>query len=393
MIEILLVDDRPDGLLAMEAVLSCAEYSIVKAGSGHEALAALYDHDFAVVLLDVQMPVMDGFETARLIRQYGPAKETPILFITAINKDSHHISRGYEAGAIDYLFKPIDPEILKCKVKIFVELYEARQKLKKMNEELELRVQQRTSELIEANKELEQFVYIASHDLQEPLRKIIIFGDRVKEHFGDKIADVPRDCLERMRKAGIRMKTVIEDLLVFSKTSAKELTFEKIDLHETIGEMLSDLEVKILQAGALIEIGDLPVVTANRSQLRHLFQNLFLNSIKFSKKGEEPRIFIGSEVRDGFVDIYVRDNGIGFDEKYLESIFKLFQRLHSQTEYEGSGIGLAICQKIARQHGGRITARSKPGEGATFIVSLPCETEPKAAAQESPRVVAAKESA
>src|SRR5262245_23323944 len=126
MVDILLVDDRSYGLLALEAVLTCPEYNLVKATSGQEALASLYGHDFAVILLDVQMPVMDGFETARLIRQFAPARETPIIFITAINKDAHHISQGYESGAIDYLFKPINPEILKSKVKIFVELYQAR---------------------------------------------------------------------------------------------------------------------------------------------------------------------------------------------------------------------------------------------------------------------------
>ncbi len=284
MVDILLVDDTPYGLLALEAVLASPEYNLIKAESGPAALAKLYGHDFAVILLDVQMPVMDGFETARLIRKYEPAREIPIIFVTAISKDSHNISRGYESGAVDYLFKPIDPYILRSKVKVFVELYHARQAMKKMNEELEERVRQRTSELVQINKELEQFAYIASHDLQEPLRKIIIFSERLNENSARQLDNMGKDHLERIHKASLRMKTVIEDLLVFSKVNTKELTFEKMDLRQTIQEMLSDLEIKIAQENAKIEIGELPVLIANKSQIRHLFQNLILNAIKFSKK-------------------------------------------------------------------------------------------------------------
>ncbi len=376
MTDILLVDDRPDGLLAMEAVLRCPEYNLVKASSGHEALAAVYDHDFAVILLDVQMPVMDGFETATLIRQYEPAHETPIIFVTAINKDSHHISRGYESGAIDYLFKPIDPNILKSKVRIFVELCQTRQALKKNNEELERRVLERTSELLQTNKELEQFTYIASHDLQEPLRKIVIFTDRLKENQEKELSPAGVDYLDRIHKAGLRMKTVIEDLLAFSKIGAsKNAVFENVDLQETLREVLSDLEIRIQQEKAKIEISDMPRVVGNRPQIRHLFQNLILNSIKFSKKGEDPHVVIDSTSNHKFVDIYVKDNGIGFDEKYADRIFQPFQRLHSRHEYEGSGIGLSICQKIVNQHGGRISAHSKLGEGSIFTVQLPLVVE------------------
>lgn len=371
MVDILLVDDRPDGLMAMEAVLGHEGYNLVQASSGHEALASLYDHDYAVILLDVQMPVMDGFETARLIKQYAPARETPIIFVTAISKETHHIARGYESGAVDYLFKPFDPNILLSKVKIFVELYQARQFLAKTNETLELKVKERTAELTQINRELEQFAYVASHDLQEPLRKIITFSGRLQESFSAQLDEVGRDYLDRMHKAGTRMKTVIEDLLHFSRINAKDIPYEATDLKEIIMDVISDLEIKIAQQKAEIIIEDLPTVTANKSQLRHLFQNLILNSIKFSKKDQSPRIVINSQVDNEFAIIDVRDNGIGFDEKYLDRIFKPFQRLHGKNEYEGSGIGLSICQKIAQQHGGHITAKSTPGEGATFIITLP----------------------
>jgi signal transduction histidine kinase len=368
-VSILLVDDRADGLLAMQAVLTCPEYNLISASSGHEALAQLYDHVFAVILLDVQMPVLNGFETANLIRQYEPAKETPIIFVTAINKDQQHIAQGYESGAVDYLFKPFDPGILKSKVRVFVELFQTREKLRRSNAELEARVSERTAELLQSNKELEQFAYVASHDLQEPLRKIITYNEILQSKCTFEGAE--KDYFERMHKASLRMRTVIEDLLHFSRIGTKEVTFELVDLNEIVQEVIVDLEMKIADSSAKIDFKALPVVNGNRSQLRHLFQNLILNSIKFAKKDKPAVIVIGSRPDGQFYEMTVKDNGIGFNEKYLDRIFKPFQRLHPRHEYEGSGIGLSICQKIVQQHGGRITAKSSEGEGATFILTFP----------------------
>ncbi|MBI4549987.1 MAG: PAS domain S-box protein [Candidatus Omnitrophica bacterium] len=241
----------------------------------------------------------------------------------------------------------------------------AEQDIARYAEELRLR----NEELSNTNKELEQFAYISSHDLQEPLRKIISFSERVSSSADLKGSE--REYLERINAAGQRMKKVIEDLLQFSRLASGRVVFERTDLRQVLIELLADLDVKISESGARITLGDLPVIRANGAQIRHLFQNLILNSIKFAKKGTPPEISIQSQAKDGMFEIRVRDNGIGFDQKYADKVFQPFQRLHGKNEYEGTGIGLSICQKIVNYHRGEIRAESAEGRGATFIVTLP----------------------
>ncbi|HTL70599.1 MAG TPA: ATP-binding protein, partial [Candidatus Eisenbacteria bacterium] len=238
------------------------------------------------------------------------------------------------------------------------------------------------AELAQSNKDLEQFAYIASHDLQEPLRKIITFNERLKEEGHGRLTEEEKnDFFTRMSNAALRMKSVVEDLLQFSRASRSDILFERISLKATVDEVLSDLEVLIAQAKAKIEVKPLPEIEANRAQMHHLFQNLITNAIKFSKKDARPEISIESRVtNDGAAEILVRDNGIGFDEKYSDRIFKPFQRLHGRDEYEGTGIGLAIVDKIVQNHRGKITAKSRPNEGATFIITLPLVSPPPEAA-------------
>jgi signal transduction histidine kinase len=387
-VNILIVDDRADGLLALEAVLSEPGYNIVKASSGQEAVAQLFDRTYAVILMDVQMPGMDGFETARVIKQLNPSKDTPIIFITAINKDSAYISRGYESGAVDYIFKPFDPFMLLSKVRVFVELHRKTQVVKEQGELLlkyqterskqELQraadeLERSNDQLRQSNQDLGQFAFIAAHDLKEPLRKITMFIERLNEQT-DNLTDKQKDYFGRVQSAGKRMMMVIEDLLQYFRIAPGEVAFEDIDLKFVLQETVSDLEVLISDYGARIEIGEeFPQVRGNRSQMRHLFQNLITNAIKFGKKDVAPVIRIrGAVSADGrLAEISVADNGIGLDEKYAEKIFQPFQRLHSKSEYEGTGIGLSIAQKIVQNHGGSIRVKSSPGKGATFTVSFP----------------------
>lgn len=230
-------------------------------------------------------------------------------------------------------------------------------------------------ELKASNAELENFAYISSHDLQEPLRKIQSFGDRLKIIDGDKLSDQGKDYLERMQNAAERMQNLINDLLKFSRLSTKEEVFEKINLNIILKEVLEDLEVTIEKTNATIEFDELPVIEASPVQMRQLFQNLITNGIKFRKENEAPVIKISyrkkaaSHGSGEFVEIHFKDNGIGFEEKYNDRIFNIFQRLEGK-KYEGSGIGLAICRKICMKHGGNITAKSVVGEGAEFIVIL-----------------------
>ncbi|MCZ6624129.1 MAG: GAF domain-containing protein [Deltaproteobacteria bacterium] len=240
------------------------------------------------------------------------------------------------------------------------------------------------TKLEQSNRELQDFASVASHDLQEPLRKILAFGDRLKTKCSDALSDEGRNYLERMQNAAGRMQTLINDVLMFSRVTTKARPFVPVDLADVTREVLSDLEVRILQTGGSVELGSLPTIDADPTQMRQLLQNLIGNALKFHRQEVAPVIKIQGQFLNGqgrtsagsspakeLCQITVEDNGIGFDEKYLDRIFSVFQRLHGRSEYEGSGIGLAVCRKIVERHGGNITAISTRGQGSTFIVKLP----------------------
>jgi len=235
-------------------------------------------------------------------------------------------------------------------------------------------LREQAEKLERSNAELEQFAYVASHDLQEPLRKIQAFGDRLKSKCGADLNPDAQDCLKRMQSAAARMQTLIQDLLSLSRVSSQGQPFTPVDLGDVARTVVSDLEIRIEQLSARVEVGVLPVVPGDRVQLGQLLQNLIGNALKFHKPGVPPVVNVWSRAVDGQADvceIVVEDWGVGFDEKYLDRIFQIFQRLHGRSEYEGTGIGLAICRKIVERHGGAITASSTPGQGARFILTLP----------------------
>jgi len=238
-----------------------------------------------------------------------------------------------------------------------------------------------TKKLGQSNRDLEDFAFVASHDLQEPLRKIQAFGDRLKEKHGGGLGEEGRDYLERMQNAAIRMQTLIQALLTYSRVTTRPEPFSPGSLATPIREAISNLTSRIEQTGAKVDVGHLPVIESSPHQMEQLFQNLLSNSLKYRSE-EKPIIKVsGGHVKDPeskktvtggqWVRIFVEDNGIGFDEKYLDRIFQPFQRLHSRSQYEGTGMGLAICRKIVERHGGTITAKSTPGKGTTFIITLP----------------------
>jgi signal transduction histidine kinase len=261
--------------------------------------------------------------------------------------------------------------------------------LRSSNDQLERRVQERTIELNElntelerSNRELQDFAFVASHDLQEPLRKIQAFGDRLRTVQGPKLDDQGRDYLDRMSNAAGRMHTLINDLLGYSRVTTKAQPFRPTNLKSIASGVLDDLEARIEETGGKVVVGDLPTIDADELQMRQLLQNLIANALKFRKPDLPPTVEIacefpkdvaaGSEaMRNGSVRILVKDDGIGFDEKYLDRIFTPFQRLHGRGEYDGTGIGLAVCRKIVERHGGTLTATSAVGKGSTFIATLP----------------------
>lgn len=407
--KIMLVDDREDNLLSMETVLESDGYRFVKASSGRQVLKLLLtDLDFALILMDVQMPNLNGFETAALIYERERLRHIPIIFITANNYGEENLFKGYRAGAVDYIYKPVNPELLRVKVGVFVDLYRKNQrllaqeqKLVAINRSLELEINERIAseekvtelnkQLLEnitrleaANKDLDLFAFMASHDLQAPLRKIRMFSDRLLANSENVFGKEGRLYLTRIQEVSKRMQDLINDILRFSKISVENHNFEEVDLNQVVGEVLSEMDATIREKDAQVLIEDrLPVLPASTVLMGPLFSNLISNSIKYCKKNARPEVRIryeetsvsgtlnGLEADTRYGRIYIEDNGIGFDQKYADQIFDMFRRLHANAEYEGTGIGLALCKKIVEMHHGYISALGKPGEGAIFIVSLP----------------------
>jgi PAS domain S-box-containing protein len=248
----------------------------------------------------------------------------------------------------------------------------------------EEKIKEYIQRLEQSNRELDEFAYVASHDLQEPLRKVQTFGDRLRTKFADSLTQDGLDYLERMISASSRMQNLIDALLAYSRLTTREKLFMPVNLAETTAQALSNLETRIERSEGTVQVNDLPTVEADDQQMLQLIQNLLGNALKFHREGVPPQVKINARIiaaqkdrrskkfpRDGLCEIRVEDNGIGFDKKYLDRVFSPFQRLHGRSEYEGVGMGLAICRKIVEQHGGSITAESKLGHGSTFIVRLP----------------------
>ncbi|WP_349315109.1 ATP-binding protein [Chitinophaga sp. MM2321] len=506
----------------MRKTLELYKFEVDTALSGEEALKKILKHSYTLIILDVQMPSMDGFEVAEAISGYSKAKDIPIIFLSAVNKDKRFIVKGYDSGGIDYLTKPVDTDVLLMKVKTFSRLYQQSQELKLMhqslrdevevrklveialskkvnelhttlevlpqiaftlttdgrieyanrnwfkyadniaqlpetlpmdksmqaylreaielgmplekevylkdkldksyrchllrvipvregegiakwigtftdighqkqaNEILEQKVKERTEELIEINKSLEasnhdlqQFASVASHDLKEPLRKIQLFGTILRDKF---LRTDPNalSYMERIVGSSERMARLINDLLSYSRLSVTNI-YELTDLNVVVDEILSDLELTIMEKDAAIHVAKMPQIEVVPGQIRQVFQNIISNALKFTRVDMAPEISItaelvaenlpGSDVQPmgPYCRITISDNGIGFNEKYLSKIFTIFQRLHNSELYEGTGIGLAIAKKVIDKHQGVITASSTEGVGTSFIIVLPVQ--------------------
>jgi light-regulated signal transduction histidine kinase (bacteriophytochrome) len=230
-----------------------------------------------------------------------------------------------------------------------------------------------TKALEVSNREMQDFVFVASHDLQEPLRKIQSFGQFLRDEFKEVLGEAGKDYVERMQSAASRMQILINDLLALTRVTTKAQPFVKVDLSKVVQEVLVDLETRIAEKKAQVLVESLPVVDADATQMRQLFQNLIANALKFQKVGVPPEIKVSSAAAGGQCRILVQDNGIGFDNKYGDQIFKVFERLHGRDEYEGTGIGLAICRKVVERHHGTIKAEGILGKGSTFTITLPLQ--------------------
>ena len=379
-VNILLVDDQPANLVALEAMLQGLDQNLIRAESGREALKWLLTHDFAVILLDVKMPEMDGFETAALIRQRDKSRHTPILFLTAADNSQNHAVRGYAVGAVDYLVKPVVPEFVRSKVAVFVELAKKSELLRRQTQLL-AESEQAARELAETraelvrdlehkNRELESFSYAVSHDLRAPLRRIDSFSRAILESQADKLDESGRRYLDRIREASQQMSQLIDDVLYLSRVTRADLREQDVNLSSLAQLILTRLQEAEPARKVEVRIRPGVVVTGDAQLLRIALENLFENAWKFTSKQDEPRIEFGVTQVSGEPTYFVRDNGAGFNMTYVDRLFGPFQRLHAQGEYPGSGIGLATVQRIIHRHGGRVWAEGLEGQGATFQFTL-----------------------
>ncbi len=499
-VKILLVDDSAENLISLEAALESLGQEVVLAHSGTEALRHLLEDDFAVILLDVKMPELDGFQTAELIRSRKRSRHTPILFLTAYKSDEH-LFRGYDMGAVDFLFKPIVPEILRSKVAVFVELSrntallqrqtqvlrKAEQKfrslleaapdamiissergeinlvnsqaetlfgfprqdligesihllvpdwsagpgdrvgvhreltgkradgsefpaemsvsplqteegllvtsairditerrrrddqIRELNARLEQRVAERTRELVlsnealrQSNDDLNQFAYAASHDLQEPLRMIALYSQMLQMKYAGRMDHEADQFITFIVNGAHRMEILLRDLLAYSQAGSAEGPAGPVDCGTVVEKVLLNLQAAVEENEAEVRWNSLPVVQAHEIRLIQLFQNLVGNAIKY-RRPDAPRVAISAERRETEWMFSVEDNGIGIRPEYAQQVFGIFKRLHGHT-YPGTGIGLAICQRIVERYGGRIWVESTPGCGSKFCFTLPVTT-------------------
>ena len=359
----LLVDDREENLVAVSAALEPLGVPIATATSGEDALRFLLHSDVAVIVLDVQMPGMDGFTLAKHIKDRDRTRSIPIIFLTAISREDHHRLRGFELGAVEYLFKPVDPELLRAKVAVFYELHMKNRLLAKQAEALAAQ----TAALQQSNDDLEQFSYIASHDLQEPLRIITGFVELLDTRLADVLDEEAADWMRRIRRAAGGMSDLINGLLVYARAGMQPRPPEPVDLDEAFTAALRSVDL----GGAQVDAEPLGTAMAAREEIVVVFANLVSNAVKFS--GSDAVIKATSSQALDTVTVSVSDNGRGVPEAELERLFGIFERIEDDP-YPGTGLGLAVCRRIVQRFSGRIWMENNVDKGVTVRFTLPAAT-------------------
>ncbi len=363
--KILIVDDKKENLFALEKILRETDAEIIKATTGNDALASSLEHKFALAILDVQMPGMDGYELSEILRADEGTGGLPIIFLTANSMAENDIFKGYRAGAVDYIVKPYKPEVLLGKANVFLELDRQKAELRRQRELLEA-----------ANGELEAFAYSVSHDLRAPLRAIDGFTKILLEDHAEQLDDEGKRVLNVVCENAGKMAQLIEDILSFSRIGRNEVSYTYCDMRKMVDQIVSELKPVIDGRNIDWNIGELGLVSADAAMLKQALVNLVGNAVKYSRGRNPASIEIRlvpspAETKSGYVTYYIRDNGAGFDMKYAAKLFGVFQRLHGPDEFEGTGAGLAIVKRIIERHGGTVRGEGKVGEGATFYFTLP----------------------
>ncbi len=349
---ILIVDDRPENLISLASILEQEGRNIIKANSGNEALKIALENEIAMILLDVQMPDMDGFEVARLLKENSRTKDIAILFVTALSKDEKYTMQGYEEGAVDYLQKPLEINLVKAKVNVFEKLYRQRIELHESNERL-----------INSNRQLDEFVYIVSHDLKAPLRGLSSLCTFLEEELGKQPRQEVVDLITMIKSRTGRMQSLIDGILHYSRMANTVGDKEWVSVNELINNIIDLLNPS---SNIKFEIQDkLPLIFTEKVKLHEVFQNLISNAIKYNNK-ENCEIKIRCLTFPHFFEFHVEDNGCGIKKEHQEKIFGIFQTLVPKDRSESTGIGLTIVKKIIEMQQGTISVDSEFGRGSTF---------------------------
>jgi len=383
---ILVVDDVSANLQLIAGQLEARGYVVLVARSGPEAIerAELARPD--LILLDVVMPGMDGFETCRRLKQGSATRDIPVIFMTALSATDDKV-QGFQVGAVDYVTKPLNAEEVVARVRTHLTLDLLRRQLASQNRQLQAEAQAREqaqAELQHANAELEhvaaalrrsnadleQLAYVASHDMQEPLRMVASYLQLVSRRYGDRLDADGHEFIGYAVDGAKRMQAMINDLLVLSRVSTKARPFAPADCTQILDTARIQLQLAIAESGATITADTLPTVHGDATQLLQLFQNLLANAIKF-RGDQAPQVHVSAQATEEGFCIAVSDNGIGIAPEHFQRVFVLFQRLHGRNEYPGTGIGLALCKRIVERHGGRIWVESGAGRGSIFRFTLP----------------------
>jgi two-component system, sensor histidine kinase and response regulator len=365
--KILVVDDKKENLFAVERVLRNLDVDIVTVTSGNDALKATLNNDFALALLDIQMPGMDGYELAAILREEEKTSKLPFIFISAVFTDPDNIFKGYEVGAFSFITKPFQPEILINKVQFFVDKHKHELELEQANKNLELKNKQ----LEEAYDELDSFTFSVSHNLQAPLRFIkeyvkIFFEDHEKE-----LSVEGKRLLSVISVNAESMQSQLEDLLSFSQLGKQEIRKSEVDMNHLVDYVIRELTTPEERKRIEFKCGNLAKVFGDHVLLSKAVTALVSNALKFTSKVEKPKIEIDCKQQGEEIVYSVKDNGVGFDMQYSPKLFKIFQRLHAESEFPGRGVELAGVKRIINRHGGRVWADSSINGGSVFYFSLP----------------------
>jgi signal transduction histidine kinase len=383
---LLVVDDDRLARQTMDILLTREGYEVRCASNGERALMLAGEDSPELILLDIRLPDMDGFEVCRRLKENPQTANIPVIFISGLEEVADKV-KGFEAGGVDYITKAFHREEVLARLETHLALRRLQKQIEAQNVQLQqeiakskraeealadrtVQLERINRELVALNAELDGFTNMASHDMQEPLRTLMAFSDLLRKDLGDSLSEQAAKDLTFITEAARRMQALIQDLLALSRAGRAPKKREKVSLRECADLALEALAMRVKETGAQIVQDKLPDVWGDSTLITQLYQNLIGNALKFSVD-QRPLIQLTFEEREGTQVFGVKDNGIGIEPNYAREVFKPFRRLHGRSEYEGSGVGLAICRKIVDRHGGKIWVESEPGKGAHFRFTFP----------------------